>query len=322
MGLPNPEETGAVPNPQAWAPQQPEGRAWSAPHQDSDPNAHPIKDRLENSERPPENRPSPPPTPGVPQSFSDHSSSGRSSHEQPDQNYPSQPYPQQAYSGPGGGGQGASGAYAPYPSQGYPPQAGPGQPYANQHLGQFAQQPYQGGPWVSPLRSDYAHWGRRVGAFLVDFAPSYVGLAFIYTWYFQFIVQLVGAARSESFPKIDLTSPLLIIGVVISFLGYAYTIWNRYLLDGRRGQSLGKRVFRIKLISEATGEPTGALNAFLRDLLHTLDGMACVGYLWPLWDDKRQTFADKLMHTIVVTAPNAATNSNPDAGQKQADYSC
>jgi uncharacterized RDD family membrane protein YckC len=25
-----------------------------------------------------------------------------------------------------------------------------------------------------------------------------------------------------------------------------------------------------------------------------------VGYLWPFWDDKKQTFADKIMRTIVV----------------------
>ena len=48
--------------------------------------------------------------------------------------------------------------------------------------------------------------------------------------------------------------------------------------------------------------PIGPLNAFLRDLLHTLDGFAYVGYLWPLWDAKRQTFADKIMKTVVVDA--------------------
>ena len=31
-----------------------------------------------------------------------------------------------------------------------------------------------------------------------------------------------------------------------------------------------------------------------------LDGLAYVGYLWPLWDDERQTFADKILRTGVV----------------------
>jgi uncharacterized RDD family membrane protein YckC len=30
-----------------------------------------------------------------------------------------------------------------------------------------------------------------------------------------------------------------------------------------------------------------------------------VGYLWPLWDDKRQTFADMLLNTIVIHAPES-----------------
>ncbi|MDQ1539752.1 MAG: hypothetical protein QOH29_478, partial [Actinomycetota bacterium] len=25
-----------------------------------------------------------------------------------------------------------------------------------------------------------------------------------------------------------------------------------------------------------------------------------LGYLWPLWDSKRQTFADKILKTVVV----------------------
>jgi uncharacterized RDD family membrane protein YckC len=74
-------------------------------------------------------------------------------------------------------------------------------------------------------------------------------------------------------------------------------------VGGRTGQSWGKRVTSIALISEQTGQPIGPLNAFLRDLVHILDGVAYVGYLWPLWDDKRQTFADMLLNTIVVHAP-------------------
>ena len=65
---------------------------------------------------------------------------------------------------------------------------------------------------------------------------------------------------------------------------------------------MGKRVTKIKLIGEDTAEPIGALNAFLRDLVHTVDGFAYIGYLWPLWDQKKQTFSDKLMKTVVISA--------------------
>jgi uncharacterized RDD family membrane protein YckC len=109
----------------------------------------------------------------------------------------------------------------------------------------------------------------------------------------------------------------MIIGSLLTIAALGWTAYNRWLLAGRTGQSWGKRVTAITLISEQTGQPIGPLNAFLRDLVHILDGIAYVGYLWPIWDDKRQTFADMLMKTIVVLAP---TNSGQsfDAGSARA----
>jgi uncharacterized RDD family membrane protein YckC len=41
--------------------------------------------------------------------------------------------------------------------------------------------------------------------------------------------------------------------------------------------------------------------AFVRDLCHFVDAIICyVGFLFPLWDDKRQTLADKIVSTVVV----------------------
>jgi hypothetical protein len=39
----------------------------------------------------------------------------------------------------------------------------------------------------------------------------------------------------------------------------------------------------------------------VRQLAHIIDGAICyIGYLFPLWDAKRQTIADKIMGTICV----------------------
>jgi uncharacterized RDD family membrane protein YckC len=41
--------------------------------------------------------------------------------------------------------------------------------------------------------------------------------------------------------------------------------------------------------------------AFVRDIAHIVDSVICfVGYLFPLWDSKRQTLADKIVGTVVV----------------------
>jgi uncharacterized RDD family membrane protein YckC len=55
------------------------------------------------------------------------------------------------------------------------------------------------------------------------------------------------------------------------------------------------------LLGEESNAPIGPGNACIRDLVHLLDALTVAGYLWPLWDDRRQTFADKIMKTIVVT---------------------
>src|SRR5215468_6743701 len=112
----------------------------------------------------------------------------------------------------------------------------------------------------------YANWGQRVGAYLIDYLPVFVADA---------------------------------IGV-ISRNGI---VWFRCIQAGRTGQSLGKRTLNLRLISENTGEPIGGGMAFARDICHILDSLACyIGWLFPLWDAKRQTFADKIIGTVVIPA--------------------
>jgi uncharacterized RDD family membrane protein YckC len=68
---------------------------------------------------------------------------------------------------------------------------------------------------------------------------------------------------------------------------------------------LGKRVNKIRLIGEETNAPIGPKNAFIRDLVHIFDALTLVGYLWPLWDERSQTFADQAMKTIVTDEANS-----------------
>lgn len=43
------------------------------------------------------------------------------------------------------------------------------------------------------------------------------------------------------------------------------------------------------------------MTVFIRGIVHVIDAIPCyVGYLWPLWDQRRQTFTDKVMKTVVV----------------------
>jgi uncharacterized RDD family membrane protein YckC len=125
---------------------------------------------------------------------------------------------------------------------------------------------------------NYANWAQRVGASLIDSAPGIV-------------LGIINSAIGN-----------LGVSLVIFLISLGITIYNRWILAGRTGQSWGKMVLNLKLISESTGEPIGAGMAFARDIVHILDALPCfIGYLFPLWDAKRQTFADKILNTIVVT---------------------
>lgn len=138
---------------------------------------------------------------------------------------------------------------------------------------------YQGTPSYSGAPAyQYSDWIHRVGAALIDNVPP----AIIY-----FIAFLT---RNTA---VILLALLIVLG---------YQIWNRWIMGGQ-GQSLGKKALGMMLLSEETGQPIGTLNAFLRDICHIVDSIICyIGYLFPLWDAKRQTIADKIMRTVVVPA--------------------
>jgi uncharacterized RDD family membrane protein YckC len=151
---------------------------------------------------------------------------------------------------------------------------------------------------VPPPGSEYASWGKRVRARLIDQIPTYLGLIIFCIGYLILIIQL--ALTSGSTPDIAGGAITMIIGLGVMLLSLGWVAYNRWLTAGRTGQSLGKRVTKIRLVGEETNAPIGPRNAFIRDLVHILDALTVVGYLWPLWDDKRQTFADQIMRSVVI----------------------
>lgn len=142
---------------------------------------------------------------------------------------------------------------------------------------------------LQPPKEALASWGQRVGAYLLDFLvilPPY-------------IVAIVGISIASSSGSMQgLGFALAAVGYIAS-IGIA--IWNYVFRQGRTGYSLGKQALGIRLVSIRDGQPIGPGLTFVRGLAHILDSLPLnLGYLWPLWDDKRQTFADKVMSTVVA----------------------
>ena len=83
--------------------------------------------------------------------------------------------------------------------------------------------------------------------------------------------------------------------------GWPTCVWNYGYRQGTTGSSIGKSIMKFKVVSEKTGQPIGFGMSIVRQLAHIIDGAICyIGYLFPLWDAKRQTIADKIMTTICV----------------------
>jgi uncharacterized RDD family membrane protein YckC len=138
----------------------------------------------------------------------------------------------------------------------------------------------------------FATWITRVGGYLVDV---------LVTVPFTVLALVLGGPGTDAATGLPTgPGPLYFVFIV---LGIALSGYNRWYLAGKTGQSWGKKAVGISLVDETTGQPIGAGKAFLRDLAHFLDSIICyIGWLFPLWDAKGQTLADKIVKTVVTKA--------------------
>jgi Mce-associated membrane protein len=131
-----------------------------------------------------------------------------------------------------------------------------------------------------------ASWLARAGAFSIDVL---LGVAVIAT-----MALLTLSAPQRGWLWWVFTGAAVVVFVLVAV--------NRLVLPWLVGRSLGRAVFGIA-VRKPDGSPVGLGRLFLRDLAHLPDTAALfIGWLWPLWDRRRRTFADLLLRTEVHTA--------------------
>ncbi|WP_297739069.1 RDD family protein [Nocardioides sp.] len=191
----------------------------------------------------------------------------------------------------------------PQDPTGSSPQEPYGQPTQNPYGDQYAQ-----GGYGAPQHAQFAHWGKRVGAYLIDglilaaaMLPYYIGAGMAAGGATTEIDPITGQPTTTMGETSGLGLALMGLGFVLYL---AVFIWNICIKQGKTGYSVGKGVMGIKLVKAETGQPIGAGMSFVRQLAHIIDAIPCyIGFLWPLWDAKRQTFADKIIGTYVIDQP-------------------
>lgn len=133
--------------------------------------------------------------------------------------------------------------------------------------------PGSGGPQFT-----LSPWSKRALAYLID-----MGIIFgIY------IVGLIFDAAING----------LILLFALGAIGFGF--WQ-LAQQGQTGQTIGKRVIGIKLVREVDAQVVGVGLSIGRSFVHIIDAIPCyIGFLFPLWDPKRQTLADKVLQTVVI----------------------
>jgi uncharacterized RDD family membrane protein YckC len=144
-------------------------------------------------------------------------------------------------------------------------------------------------------RADYASWGQRLGAYLLDVVVILAPL-----------VAIVVIALAAGNPDDEDDTFWAIFG--LSYLAWILLPFVYFtVMHGREsGQTLGKRWVGIRVADDDTGGSIGYGRAFGRYAITFVFGLFFIplllDYLWPLWDKKNQALHDKVVGSVVARA--------------------
>ncbi|CAM3826039.1 RDD family protein [Mycobacterium frederiksbergense] len=182
--------------------------------------------------------------------------------------------------------------------------------YPPPRSGNFPPSPSRGFPPLPPPagglpKEAYTPWLTRVLAWIIDIIPVAILLAIGYglllgTWVKDCAVE-VSEYDIGAFCSAGASTAGQATFAVCVILTIAYLLWNYGYRQGNTGASVGKGILKFKVVSESTGQPIGFGMSIVRQLAHMVDVIICyIGFLFPLWDAKRQTLADKIIKTVCL----------------------
>lgn len=143
-------------------------------------------------------------------------------------------------------------------------------------LGQLLPEPPWGEPPLHACGAQLASWLHRVAGRTIDVAVVLAPAA---------LVRLLTDSR---------LAYALVASALVLVVGWC---------NGAYGSSPGKRLVGLRLVRDGDrdGRVAGGPMGVFRELAHVVDTWSLmIGWFFPLWDRKRQTFADKVCGTVVV----------------------
>lgn len=199
----------------------------------------------------------------------------------------------------------------PGPPPGTPGAGTPGWGTAPPPPGAVTTAPGYGAAPYAPVGGERAGFGIRLGGYLLDgLLYGLLGLVFLIPAVVMGVVSFADCELRDNFDGTsEIVCPdgapdagLLVGAVLLGIAGYLIVAFIYVRALGATGQTWGRRIVGIKVVGETSGEPLGFGRALGRQLFAVfISGQIIyLGYLWMLWDDKKQTWHDKVVNSIVV----------------------
>jgi uncharacterized RDD family membrane protein YckC len=154
-----------------------------------------------------------------------------------------------------------------------------------------------------------AGFGARLGGFLLDaILYGLFGLVFVAPALMLFRDAFDDCYRDFNddirCPAGALKGGSLAGGIAVLALGVLIVTFLYVRALGRTGQTWGRKIAGVRVVSVETGASIGVGRALGRYLFaNFISGPVCyLGYLWMLWDGKHQTWHDKVVGSMVIRA--------------------
>lgn len=153
---------------------------------------------------------------------------------------------------------------------------------------------------ASPVAFDTKVAGRRIAAFLIDNVVMIV-LILLSSIPYLLVLLSFDPAVFEGVPARILVGMVTALFTLVVLLGV--TIGYYTLLEGYRGQTVGKMLFGLEVVREETGAVPGPKIAALRALMLLVADaqfLGVVGLIAILVSEKHQRIGDMAAGTLVV----------------------
>ncbi len=171
--------------------------------------------------------------------------------------------------------------------------------------------PYAAGYPPQAVGGERAGFGIRLGAWLLDgLLYGLVAMAFAIPGIVLIVSAFSDCSTVETgdnsweivCPPGEPSGGTIAGGVALIIVGFLLVAFLYVRAMGRTGQPWGARIVGIKVVDERTGDPIGFGRALGRSLFANIisANVFYLGYLWMLWDDKKQTWQDKVVTSVVV----------------------